>query len=603
MAVARPRIVVGAALAAGVAATGLVLMTQNGGGPKQASGTYATAERGVVDTTVGGIGHVTTLTGAALLSVPSSSPSSASAGGAGVGSGSAVGSSISAGGASGTSSAASSSGTSGTTPVPADAVFPIVSGHVSRLLVHEGDEVTAGQPVARVSDSGATAGTVLQIRNELASARLELAQRKAHDPLLGPPPTPAELRAGQQAIVTAKTALRDLSGSPPPAEVAAARSELDRAVAELHSSRASPAAIEAAELAVTTAQQNLETLTGAPDPAELAAAQLEVANALLAQGSLSTESTPAESAAAQLAVTAAQQKLNQLIHPLPAVVSAAQGELAKAELDLQALLETRHGTGLSALRAAVVAARSRLAHLRPTEAVIATGRSEVRRARADLAVLRQRGAPASAIDQALARLKVVVSRQRLALAEHLAGQLTVRARASGTVTSVLSAVGAAVDPTTPLMRVQDLGNLVVALELSEFDVAHVRVGELTRVSVDALGGRRVTGRVIDVSPTGTEVGGVVNFPVTIALKATGGANVRPGMSVSARIVTRIRRNVVRIPSAALSGGDRPAVMVRGPFGTPTRRPVELGLRGPKLVEVRSGLRVGDRVLVPAGGGE
>ena len=269
---------------------------------------------------------------------------------------------------------------------------------------------------------------MLQARNELGTARLELAQKETHDPLLGPPPTPAELAAGQQAMITAKTALRELEGLHPPAEVAAARSELARAVAELHSSRASPAAIRAAELAVTTAQQNLQMVTGAPDPAELAAAQLEVANAVLAQSSLSSESTPAESAAAQLAVTAAQQKLNQLIHPLPAVVSAAQGELARAEFDLQSLLATRHGPGLSALRAAVAAARSRLAHLRPTEAVIAAAQSEVRRARADLAVLRQRGAPASSIDQALARLKVVVSRQRLDLAKHLAGQLTVRAR-------------------------------------------------------------------------------------------------------------------------------------------------------------------------------
>jgi macrolide-specific efflux system membrane fusion protein len=595
MAVARPRIVVGAVLAAAVAA-GLMLVTQNGGGPKQSPGTYAKAERGVVDTTVGGVGHVTTLTGSALLSIPSFSSSST-----GVGSGSAVGSSASAGAAGGTSStAAPTSGASGSTAVPADAVFPTVSGHVSRLLVHQGDQVTAGQPIAMVSDDGATLGTVLQARNELATARLELAQRKVHDPLLGPPPTLAELRAGQQAIVTAKTTLRDLTGPTPPADVAAARSELARAVAELHSSRASPAAIKVAELAVTTAQQKLQTLTGAPDPAELAAAQAEVANAVLAQQSLSAEATPAERAAAQQALIAAQQKLNQLIHPPPAAVSAAQGELAKAELDLQALLATRHGAGFAALRAAVAAARSRLMHLRPTETVIATAQSEVRRARADLAVLRQRGAPASAIDQALARLKVVAGRQRLGLTKYLAGQLTVRARAAGTVTSVLSAVGAAVDPTTPLIRVQNLGNLVVALELSEFDVAHVKVGELTRVSVDALGGRQLKGRVINVSPIGTEAGGVVNFSVTIALKTAGGG-VRPGMSVSARIVTRIRRNAVRIPSAAVSSGEPPTVMVREPSGTLARRPVELGLEGPKLVEVRSGLRSGDRVLVPAGG--
>ncbi|MDQ2934836.1 MAG: efflux RND transporter periplasmic adaptor subunit [Chloroflexota bacterium] len=444
---------------------------------------------------------------------------------------------------------------------------------------------------------------MLQARNDLGTARLELAQKRVQDPLLGPPPTAAEVQAGHQAVITAETALRGLQGPPLATDVAAARSDLARAVADLHSSRASPIATTAAELGVTTAQQNLQTLTGFPDPAELAAGQLDVAKATLdLETLLSGSPTPTEIAAAQLAVTAAQQKLNQLIHPPAAVVSAAQGDLAKAKLDLAALRATRQGTGLSALRSAVTAARTRLHQLRPTADVIATAQSDVRRAQADIAVLRQRGAPASAIDLALARLKVVVSRQRLGLAQHLAGQLTVRARSTGTVTSLLTTPGAAVDPATPLMRVQDLGNLVVALDLSEFDVGHVRVGELARVSVDALGGRTYKGRVIDVASGGTDVGGVVNFPVIIALQGTssGSVSVRPGMSVSARIVTRIQRDVVRIPTAAVSGGNQ--VTVRGPSGALKTQPVKLGLEGPQLVEVQSGLQPGARVQIPAGSG-
>ncbi|MEK6250751.1 MAG: efflux RND transporter periplasmic adaptor subunit [Actinomycetota bacterium] len=587
----------------------MAIGTQHGGGAPSSPGKLVKAERGVVDTTVGGIGHITTLTGAALLSVPSSSSGAAGAGAASAGgaasTGSSVsGSSVSAGAAGGTGSSASAASSSGgaATPAPADAVFPTVTGHVTRLLVHEGDQVSPGQPIARVSDDGTIAGGVLQARNDLGTARLELAQKRVRDPLLGPPPTAAEVQAGDQAVITARTALRGLQGPPLAADVAAARSELARAVADLHSSRASPLAMTAAEIAVATAQQNLQTLAGAPDPAELAAAQLEVAKAILEQQSLSPTPTAAESTAAQLAVTAAQQKLDQLIHPLPSLVSAAQGELAKAKLDLAALRATRQGTGLSALRAAVRAASTRLHQLRPTADVIATAQSDVRKAQADLAILRQRGAPASAIDLALARLFVVVSRQRLGLAQHLAGELTVRARSTGTVTSLLTTPGAAVDPATPLMRVQDLGNLVVALDLSEFDVGHVRVGELTRVSVDALGGRTYKGRVIDLAPTGTDVGGVVNFPVIIALQSTGGgsSSVRPGMSVSARIVTQIRRDVVHIPSAAVSGAGQPEVTVRGPSGALTTRPVRLGLEGPQLVEVRSGLQPGARVLIPAG---
>lgn len=585
-----------AALALAAGAGGFLLVGQKGGGPKQPAGTLVTAKRGVVERTVGGVGHVTTMTGVALLSVPSAAsmatPATATPTEATAAPGGAIG------------STPSSPASTASNVAPADAVFATASGHIAELLVHAGERVAVGQPVAKIADAGASETAVMQARNEVSTARLELAQKGVENPLLGAPPTPAELRAGQQAIITAKTALRALRAPPLPAEVAAARADLSRSVSELHASRATRRAITVAEMAIATAEQGLQKLLGPPDPAEVAAAQVDVANAVLAQTTLSPEAIPAEKAAAQQAVTAAQLKLEALSHPPAVAVAAAQAELAKAELDLEALVATRSGPGLAALRAAVAAAKARLRHLRPTKATISTVQAEVRRARADLAVLRQRGAPASVTERELARLKVVVGEQRLGQSERLASELTVRAPTAGTITGVLTALGAPVDPSTPLMRVQNLGNLVVALQLSEFDVAHVHVGELTRVSVDALGGRQLKGTVIDVSPIGTEVSGVVNFPVTIALQpGSRSSGVRPGMSVSARIVTEMRRNALRVPAAAVSGGERPTVKAREGRGPLERRPIQIGLRTPNAVEVRSGLQAGAQVLVPAAGGE
>jgi hypothetical protein len=66
---------------------------------------------------------------------------------------------------------------------------------------------------------------------------------------------------------------------------------------------------------------------------------------------------------------------------------------------------------------AVTAARRKLTQVlgQPTPDVVSSARLDVRKARADLAVLRQRGAPASATDLALARLKVEVAAQRVGL--------------------------------------------------------------------------------------------------------------------------------------------------------------------------------------------
>ena len=498
MTIGGPRALVAIAVA-GVGAGGLALATDvvGGGGTPATPDKFITAERGPVEVTVGGVGHVTTLSGAAQLSIPGSSSGASLTGASATGS---------AGGTSGSSTGGGSSSPGGGGAATADAVFSTVPGHVTRLLVRPGDRVVAGQPLALLSDNGVTAATVAQAGNDLSTARLELAQKSIQDPTRGPPPTHAELLAAQQGVASSRATLRALLRGASSADLAAARADLAKAIADRD-----------------------VLLRSDPPP------------------------TLSERSAAQAAVDAAAAKLNQLLKG-------------------------------------------------PGRAAVATARLDFRKARADLAVLRQRGTPASGIDLALARLKVDLGNQRLSLADLVASQLTVRAQSSGTITSVLTTRGASVDPTTPLMRINDLGNLVVALDLSEFDVGHVQIGALAKITVDALGGREYEGRVIDVAPSGNSVGGVVNFPVIIALNSAAssgrGIGPLPGMSVSAKIVTASRSGVVRVPVSAASGGDHPEVQVQGPSGAVTAQPVKLGLEDPQFVEVRSGLRPGQRVLVP-----
>ena len=607
------------ALVAVVGLVGVIVWAgRSGGGAAAPAGRIVTVQRGDVAVTVGGIGHVSTLTGAARVQVGAGATGAAGT----------TGATTTTAGATSASATATAAGTAASGPVQAtaDAVFPSLAGHVSEVFVHPGDRVVAGQPIARLADDGTVAGGLVQARSDLATARLELAQKRVQDPVHGLPPTPQELQAGQAAIDAARAKLARLQGPPLAADLAAARFDVARARADLATARAGgPDAIAAAQIAVDTARARLATLTGAPDAAELAAAQLEVAKATVDQETLlrpvaapsasapgaadaaagAPPPPPSEAArrAAQLAVDAAQRRLDAVLNPPAAAVSAARGELAKSQAELAAAEATRGPSGLGALRAAETAARRKLQRLLgpPTHDVVAVARADVRKASADVALLHQRGAPASATDLALARLKVDVGAQRLALAEQLRGRLTVLAPASGTVTSVLTAPGAAVDAVTPVARVQDLQHLVVTVDLSEFDVSRTRVGLPALVSADALGGRQFGAQVLDVAVGGVDTGGVVNFPVILGLRSRDG--LRPGMSVSARVIVRRRRDVVRIPQqAVVDRGGGSTVTVRTASGALRTRPVELGLAGATFVEVRSGLRAGERILVPQGGG-
>jgi HlyD family secretion protein len=258
---------------------------------------------------------------------------------------------------------------------------------------------------------------------------------------------------------------------------------------------------------------------------------------------------------------------------------------------------------VAAATEALGAARARLRQLLgpPLRSDATAARLDVRKALADLAVLRARGGPGSPTDIGIARLKVQAARAKLAVAEFGARQLTARATSSGVVTAVLTVPGAPVDPTTPIATVADLRHLAVSVALSEFDAARVKRGQRALVSIDALGGKRFPGKVRFEALTGVDTGGVVTFPVHVTLKHIVG--VKPGMNASVRIVVAIRRNVVRVPLEAVSQGDGQSatVTVLTANGKTEVRKVKLGLSNNKDVEVRDGLNAGERVVLAGGG--
>ncbi|MDP9347140.1 MAG: hypothetical protein M3P44_15790, partial [Actinomycetota bacterium] len=337
--------VVGALAVATAVVAGVVWVGARGDGSPKPPGEVVSAERGEVAVTVGGIGHVNTLTGAALLAVPASTATSSGAG-----------TSSPAGGS--PASGAGGSGGGGGSPAPADAVFPAATGHIARLLVRPGERVVAGQTIAVIADDGTIAGNVLQARSDLAAARLELAQKRVQDPVRGVPPTPAELASGREAVLAARAKLKRVLAPPLAADVAAARLDYSKAIADLVTVRAGgPQDIAAAQLAVATARQKLAALTGAPERADVTAAQLELAKATLDQETLlHPADAPSATAlqAADLAIVAAQQKVaeSEASSGTPAEVAAARADLAKAVSDRDALLRLAAPPTAAAMAAA-----------------------------------------------------------------------------------------------------------------------------------------------------------------------------------------------------------------------------------------------------------
>ena len=596
-----------------------------GGGEGVPTAPTAKAVRGDVILTVGGVGRIVSARSANATAVPAAAVAQGS-------------------------TTSTSTPTAGT----ADAVFASASGRMARYLVSPGERISAGQPIAVLDDGGAAAIALDQARSDLQTARLELRQKETTDPAHGLPPSAAELTAARVAAAAAERKLA-LLVRPAKTEVTAAQLELRKAEADLAALRRlpTPVALAAAERAVAVAYHKLAQASGAATSADVLAAQQELTRAQADLEGLQTGPSATALEAAKLAVTLAQQKLAELPSgALASEVTQAKLELAKAQADLEALQQAPTATAVAATRTAVDAAVAKLANAtsplavasaraeldkarselqtarlradaasvraarlgvtlaklklaqvrHPAQTARDAARVELTKALADLDALGRRGRPAGAIDLALARVKVSSAEARVAAGQVQAGRLTVAAPLAGTVTALLSVAGSPVDPATPIAVVADLDHLAVNVDLSEFDVARVRSGQAAVVSVDALGGKRFEGAVLFEALTGVESGGVVTFPVRIRLPRVDG--VKPGMNVSVRIVVAKRLGVVHVPLEAVAqDAEEATVTVVNSGGAESVRTVRLGLADNKTVEIRNGLKAGERVLLQPGGGE
>ena len=577
---------IGAAAAIGV--TGVVLLRPNGSSAPPADPPI-TVSIGNVVVSVAGVGKA--------VEARSSQFTATTARGGGSAAGSGAGGS------------ASGQGANVTTPV--GAVYPGTSGELVRYLVAAGRPVQVGQPLALIDDHGVASGAARQARNDLRTAQVELRQKRTSDPSKGLPPARAELAAARLAVTSARARLSQVLSPPRPAEVSAARADLAKAQADLEALfGGTPASIardrELARANVRLAQQKLDRVVAPASAVDVNAARADLAKAEADLDALRNASTgpPSASAlaAAEQAVDSARQKLAQLLAPPnPADVTAAQLELDRARADLANLEAGPKPAALAAAREAVSAAQRKLTQLTgpPLPAEVKLARSDVGRAIADLAVLQRRGGPGSPSDLKLAQLKVDAARIRLDTALTAQKLLTVRATANGRVTSLLSAPGSPVDPLTPVAAITDLSRLAVSADMTEFDIASVKPGLRAVVTVDALGGESFAGNVAAAAATGNDSGGVVTFPVRVALNEAPG--LKPGMTANVRIIVAQRKKVVRIPLDAVTDDKdgNSVVTVVEPGGKRSTRQVELGLANNKDVEIVKGLRAGEQIAGPA----
>lgn len=114
---------------------------------------------------------------------------------------------------------------------------------------------------------------------------------------------------------------------------------------------------------------------------------------------------------------------------------------------------------------------------------------------------------------------------------------------------------------------QDLGSMVLELDIDEADVGSLEVGQQATFTVDAWPSREFVATVTKVLFAPTTVGSVVTYTTELEVDNSD-LVLRPGMTATAEIITRTREGVLRAPNTALRFTPPSDDAQAGVFGGP-----------------------------------
>jgi HlyD family secretion protein len=309
---------------------------------------------------------------------------------------------------------------------------------------------------------------------------------------------------------------------------------------------------------------------------------------------------------------------NGTLSPLTVVEVGTQvsGTVYKVHADFND--EVEEGQVLAELDPALLQAtlKESEANLENARATLELARSNVARTEA---LFRKNLAPDSDLDQARERVKVGQAQVKIAEAKVERDRTNlryavIRSPIGGVVinraVNVGQTVAASFQTPTLFQIAQDLRRMQIDTSVAEADIGSLSPAFPVSFTVDAFPDQRFDGRIREVRLNPTIQANVVTYNVVVEADNPDG-NLLPGMTAHVTIQVAERKDVLRVPNAALSyrpkekDEDEPAAKARRGTrvhlledGAPVAVPVRTGITDGSHTEVLEGaLEPGDPVIV------
>ncbi len=241
----------------------------------------------------------------------------------------------------------------------------------------------------------------------------------------------------------------------------------------------------------------------------------------------------------------------------------------------------------------------------------------------------------------LAKNSLLASRAGMSRAKDMLDKTVYASPIDGVVTALnveegeFTVVGTLNTPGTVMATVADLAAMEVEADINETDIVNVKMGQISKVTVDAYPDRIFKGKVVEIASSATidaysiaDTETAADFKIRVLIESEA-AGLKPGMSATVDVVTNEVKDVIAVPIQAIVTRDRETVEewadkngkkkgekdnpkkisgdvfkrddIEGVFVVDGKKvkfvEVKTGISGEQYIEVKDGVKPGTEIVV------
>lgn len=194
-----------------------------------------------------------------------------------------------------------------------------------------------------------------------------------------------------------------------------------------------------------------------------------------------------------------------------------------------------------------------------------------------------------------ARSALEQARAGMQSAQNLMSNCQITSPINGVVGLIQITEGNMASPQAPVAVVSSPGRLAVKVNVSEAEIRFVKRGSPVAVKVSSVPGQDFTGKVTSVAAVADPLSR--SFPVEVTLDNPDNL-LKSGMLAEVRLPTEKKDDILTIPrNAVVEKGARRVVFTVDKDSLVHETLVEIGLESRQRVEIKKGLKAGDKVVI------